>query len=100
MKLAALKYWNWFCILNQKERILLIPQVNCGSELLDVVWHPEPETSYPADPPKCTQAGFDPPKCTEAEIDPPNGSRSVHVQSYSKTKDDKLAFYRTAVWYR
>ena len=76
MKLAALKYWNWFCILNQKERILLIPQVNCGSELLDVVWHPEPETSYPADPPKCTQAGFDPPKCTQAEIDPPNGSRS------------------------
>eukprot|EP01047_Picozoa_sp_COSAG01_P074057 COSAG01_NODE_12257_length_1772_cov_6.378960_1_plen_52_part_10 len=52
MKTAALKYWNWFCILNQKERILLIPQVNCGSELLDVVWHPEPETSYPADPPK------------------------------------------------
>jgi hypothetical protein len=53
--------------------------VNCGSELLDVVWHPEPETSYPADPPKCTQAGFDPPKCTEAEIDPPNGSRSGAV---------------------
>jgi hypothetical protein len=26
LKIAALKYWNWFCILNQKERILLIPQ--------------------------------------------------------------------------
>ena len=70
-------HWNWFCILNQKERILLIPQVNCGSELLDVVWHPEPETSYPADPPKCTQAEFDPPKCTEAEIDPPKGRFSA-----------------------
>eukprot|EP01047_Picozoa_sp_COSAG01_P019904 COSAG01_NODE_1120_length_11632_cov_50.655770_8_plen_80_part_00 len=26
LKIAALKYWNLFCILNQKERILLIPQ--------------------------------------------------------------------------
>jgi hypothetical protein len=65
--------------------------VNCGSELLDVVWHPEPETSYPADPPKCTQAAFDPPKCTEAEIDPPNG------RSLSKIDQAEAVDYRCHV---
>jgi hypothetical protein len=29
---------------------------DCGSEVLDVVLHPEPERAYPADPPKCTVA--------------------------------------------